>query len=144
MAYYITSDGTKTNTFRIAENDSAKNNLGLASQCVSHTISSSEFNYLKNNTKIVSGHDGTNFIYSDIACRYPDAANLTIYINIIIDSLNSALERYPNHADASNWKTYKNYLNSFDTSTVTFPLEISWEKYCEDNSITYINTLELP
>jgi len=144
MAYIITSDETKTNIFRIAENDSAKNNLYLPYQCVSNTISDSDFANLKNNTKIVIEHDGTNYIYNNSGAGFNEESTLTDYLNEITRVISNALERYPNHPDASIWTNYKNFVDNFDTSTLTFPLINSWEKYCEDNSITYINLLQLP
>ena len=50
----------------------------------------------------------------------------------------------PSHADRDFWVSYKNTLETFDTSTVTYPLTTSWEKYCADNGITYKSMLELP
>ena len=38
---------------------------------------------------------------------------------------------------------YNNYLETFDIATVTFPI-VSWEKYCQDNGITYLNLLQIP
>mgnify|MGYP003673969972 CR=1 FL=1 len=144
MAYIITSDGTKTNLYRIAENDFAKNNLYLSPQDVAHTISDSEFNNLKNNTKVISSHDGTNYIYEDTDIVWDEESSLTSHLSLVSKTISSALKRYPGNPDASSWTTYKNFIDNFDTSTITFPLNNGWEKYCEDNSIFYINILQLP
>ena len=145
MAYIITNDDTKTNIYRIAENDSAKDNLpDLSASCVANTISDSDFANLKNNTKIVSGHDGNNYTYEDSGAEFAAAENLTHYLNDLSKVLASALERYPSHVDATVWTNYKNVIDGFDTSSISFPLNKSWEKHCEDSSITYVNVLQLP
>jgi len=48
------------------------------------------------------------------------------------------------NAMESQVQTYLNTLNSFDTSTITYPLESTWEKYCVDNSITFLHPLQIP
>ena len=144
MAYIISSDSTPTNISKIAENDAAKDKLYLSPLNVVHTISDSDFANLKNVTKVVSGYESDNFVYTDANTHWDTEEELTSYINSKITVIGSTLERYPEHADASSWTTYKNVLENFDTSTVSYPLNTSWEKYCEDNSITYINLLELP
>jgi hypothetical protein len=69
---------------------------------------------------------------------------LSSWLSAVSKALKISLERYPNHPDASLFTTYKNVVDSFDPSTVTFPLNKSWEKHCEDSSIPYINLLQLP
>ena len=39
---------------------------------------------------------------------------------------------------------YKNYLETLDYSSLSFPLNSNWEKYCQDNSITYLHPLQIP
>ena len=36
------------------------------------------------------------------------------------------------------------FVDSFDVSSISFPLNKSWEKHCEENSITYVHPLQLP
>ena len=144
MAYIISSDSTPTNISKIAENDAAKDKLYLSPLNVVHTISDSDFANLKNSTKVVSGYESDNFVYTDSNTHWDTEEELTSYINNKITFLSNTLERYPEHSDASAWTTYKNVLENFDTSTVPYPLNTSWEKYCEDSSIVYVNLLQLP
>ena len=144
MAYIISSDSTPTNISKIAENDAAKDKLYLSPLNVVHDISDSDFASLKNVTKVVSGYENDNFVFTDANTHWDTQEELTSYINMKISVVGNTIERYPDHSDASSWTTYKNVLENFDTSTVSYPLNTSWEKYCEDNSITYINLLELP
>ena len=47
-------------------------------------------------------------------------------------------------------KTYKEFCENFnatdyDGNTImTFPYNKSWEEYCNDNSITFFHTLQIP
>ena len=41
-------------------------------------------------------------------------------------------------------QSYSNTLESFDYSSITYPLNKSWEQYCEENSITYVHPLQIP
>ena len=144
MAYIITSDEIKTNVSGIARDASARDNMDMAAQCVAHEISEAEFNNLKNHTKRVSSHDGTNFVYEDMTTEFLDENDLKAYLVINSKAIAQIIEKYPDHPDMAIWTTYKNLIDNYDTSTITFPLNTSWEKYCEDNSIDYFHLLELP
>ena len=144
MAYIITSDEIKTNVSGIARDASARDNMEMSLQCVAHEIGEAEFINLKNNTKRVSDHDGTNFVYVDMATEFVEENNLKTYLGIKSKAIAQIIEKYPDHPDMTIWTTYKNLIDNYDTSTITFPLNTSWEKYCEDNSIDYFHLLELP
>ena len=144
MAYIITSNEIKTNISGIARDASAKDNMEISAQCVAHEIGEADFNNLKNNTKRVSDHDGTNFVYADMETEFIEENNLKTYLGIKSKAIAQIIEKYPDHPDMTIWTTYKDLVDNYDTSTVTFPLTTSWEKYCEDNSIDYFNLLELP
>ena len=46
------------------------------------------------------------------------------------------------HSDIQN---YLNYIdNTLQMASLTYPLNSSWEKYCEDNSISYLHPLQIP
>lgn len=144
MAFIIASKSNKGSVHRIAANQTDLDSLGLVQSHYSiETISDADFNNLKNNTKTIASHDGTNYVYNDTtadftADMYADA------FRISKEALKRAIEKEPSHADAAGWQTYLNYLESFDLSTITFPINKPWEKYCEDNSVTYYNVLQLP
>ena len=44
----------------------------------------------------------------------------------------------------SSINDYNNYLKNFDYDSLTYPLNKTWEQYCNDNSINYINPLQIP
>jgi len=144
MAYLITADEDKTKLYRIAANDTAKDNLNLAKQNVAHTISDSEFNNLRNNTKFLSGHNGTNFTFSDMGHEFLNESILKDYLADVSKVVGNAINNYPNHPDNNAWSTYKTLIDSYATSSLTYPLNKSWEQHCEANSITYFNLLQLP
>ena len=144
MAYIITADETKTNVSGIARDASARDNMEMSAPCIAHEISEADFNNLKNSTKRVSDHDGTNFVYVDMITEFEEENDLTNYLVVVSNAVSEIIKKYPEHPDMTIWTTYKDLIDNFDKSTITFPLATSWEKYCEDNSISYFNLLELP
>tara|TARA_R110000787_G_scaffold149326_1_gene263241 strand:+ start:38 stop:493 length:456 start_codon:yes stop_codon:yes gene_type:complete len=151
MAYIIYNpDSEKTQMARIAENDSDKAKYpGMLSE----NITTEEFNSLKNGTKKIAGHNGTNYIWEDTVKSsensgivFPDQSFLDTHISILIKNIKVFTESQgaEGHVDQNFWNTYISFLESFDTSAVTYPINTSWEKYCEDNSINYKNLLQLP
>ena len=48
----------------------------------------------------------------------------------------------------SKKRNYVNTLNGIDTSSIisdeNTPLEMTWEKYCQDNGITFLHPLQIP
>ena len=71
-------------------------------------------------------------------------AVLNLYFNNIMVSFNSFIDNNPEHSMVTSITEYRNFINTFDTNTLTYPMEKSWEKHCEDNSITYFHPLQLP
>ena len=68
MAYFITTQGNQTKIYRIAADDTAKTNLGIADVENTYdvvTVSTDEFNYIKNNTKYITAYDGSNYTFGD-------------------------------------------------------------------------------
>ena len=93
--------------------------------------------------------DGTTITFEDNPDPqvYNNSDELQEYINDIRD----AMKRFIKNANANTQSktlytqvvNYENYLDTLDTSTITFPIN-TWEKYCEDNGITYLNLLQIP
>jgi hypothetical protein len=160
MAYFILNpnETNKTNVYKIAADDDAKAKLLLSSDHISVDVSDSEFNNLRNNTKIITGHNGSNYTYDDNPATSSDspedsdsvpsihetAAQLRSELDGIVAVCNSFLESNSGHAWYSSIETYRNYCRDFDESSITYPLTKSWEKYCEDNSTTYYHPLQIP
>ena len=158
MAFYIykLNQDDKTHVFKIVANESDINNLNLL-HYDKIEVPESEYNNIRNRTKSIVSYDGSTFTYQDYPppinfpnkdywCCFEDSEALQDYLNMVIERCNDFLEVSSNSSNAlfSDITNYKNYLTSFDTSTLTYPMQISWEKYCEDNSIPYFNTLQIP
>ncbi len=146
MAYAITYNN---NLLRIAENETEKNELTAIN--TPHTeinISDSDFALIKQNnaTWVIDGSSMTISEQSEPGSM-ADAEALHVYlkdvresINLLITNANASTQSKTLYTQFVN---YNNYLNTFDTSTVTYPIN-TWEKYCQDNGITYLNLLQLP
>lgn len=154
MAYFIYSIGEtdKTKIYKIAANDTDLNNHNITEAFPRETVSNEEFEYVRQGTKIPTSHDGTNFTWEDFDLSteanndYSFEQQSTLDQNLAdkVKLIDQFLSANPSHADRDFWVSYKNTLETFDTSTVTYPLTTSWEKYCADNGITYKSILELP
>jgi len=163
MAYFILNpnETDKTNIYRIAADDDAKSKLNINSDFISVNVSDAEFASIRNNTKSIASHDGTSYTYVDFlktetdpnnspsdpdaeASNFETSSELRQGLDIIVNICNQFIEANPNHSWKTSIQTYKDYLVSFDTTSLTFPMTISWEKYCEDNSITYYHPLQIP
>ena len=158
MAFYIykASQNDKTHVLKIVANESDIENLNLGAY-TKIEVSESEYNNIRNSTKIIESYDGTTFTYRDYPlqenapgkdswCCYENNQELDNYLNVVVGRCNDFLEVPTNASNPlfSDITNYKNYIESFDTSSLTYPMLISWEKYCEDNSITYFNPLQIP
>ena len=144
MAYVI-SNGN--NLVGIAANDTDKNECNLTSPPHTfHSISDEDFAKLKNNTAVVTINGSTVTITDHSDFNIADENELWTYINRnvklklkeFLDGNNSSKAI---HSDIQN---YSNYIdNTLQMASLTYPLNSSWEKYCEDNSITYVNPLQI-
>mgnify|MGYP003111132768 CR=1 FL=1 len=132
MAYVIYNHGDTPNHFSRITNDENEKTAWLEKKMLVHEISESDFNDIKNNLKFTDGWDGTNIIYTDIVPPMQTQEQLDSYLVGVKEQIEQLVLEGADDA----WQTYLNYLNNFDTSTVSFPIP-SWEKYCSDNSITF-------
>ena len=146
MAYAITLNN---NLLRIAANETEKNELTAIN--TPHTeidISDSDFSLIKQNnaTWTIDGNSMTISEQSEPG-SIANAEDLHLYLKDIRDALTRFIVNANANTQAKTLYTqvvnYNNYLDTFDTSTVTYPI-VTWEKYCQDNGITYLNLLQLP
>tara|TARA_R100001129_G_C5259823_1_gene230767 strand:+ start:254 stop:700 length:447 start_codon:yes stop_codon:yes gene_type:complete len=148
MAYFIVAKGQpKQYVYKIAADDAAADNLYCSWEIYDKVpVTESEFNNFKNGTRDITGHDGTNYTYKvlDTTFEAQDALEgCTSSTMAVIDNwLN--MSSNDSHPDRAAWESYRDTLKNFDHSSVSYPLNKSWEKYCEDNSITYYNLFQLP
>lgn len=146
MAYAITTNNT---LLSIAANEVEKNELTAINQ--PHTeieISEADFIKFKENMEGFT-IDGTTITFEENPGPQVinNADELSAYIGDIQDSIKLFIQNANANTQSKTLYTqfvnYKNYLDSFDTTTVTYPIN-TWEKYCQDNGITYLNLLQLP
>jgi hypothetical protein len=144
MAYIIRQGNILS---KIAKDDTDKNEQNLSSEIYSSIdISDSDFLKLKKSRATVT-IDGDNVTINDVASTtFEDSNALTLEIDSIKYSLKQFLDISSNSSKAiySVAQTYYNTLDIFDVSTISFPLNKTWEEYCEENSITYIHPLQIP
>jgi len=144
MAYIIRQGNILS---KIAKDDTDKNEQNLSSEIYSSIdISDSDFLKLKKSRATVT-IDGDNVTINDVASStFEDSNALTLEIDSIKYSLKQFLDISSNSSKAiySVAQTYYNTLDIFDVSTISFPLNKTWEEYCEDNSIAYVSPLQIP
>ena len=164
MAYAIfTSDN---NLVHIAANDSDRDALNIMqSLCVIKDISDSNFTKLQLNTAGIT-YDGTNVTITDYDDGLTRAANnlnrqvsdstkdklinfgaqadLDGYLKNITDRLGDFVKNNSSNSMYTVCNNYLTYLNSLDTSSLSYPLGKSWEQYCTDNSISFVHPLQIP
>ena len=146
MAYAITTNNT---LLSIAANEVEKNELTAINQ--PHTeIENSEADFIKFKENMEGFTiDGTTITFEENPGPQVinNADELSAYIGDIQDSIKLFIQNANANTQSKTLYTqfvnYKNYLDSFDTTTVTYPIN-TWEKYCQDNGITYLNLLQLP
>jgi|TARA_R100001460_G_scaffold20153_1_gene41874 hypothetical protein len=147
MAYVIvnTSDNE---IYRIAENDAAKNDQNVLWELYSAVdITDEEFTKIKTNaaTVTVSGGSATVTDVTGFSSEGDSKENLQAYHTNIKTLLKGFLDNNPSSKSLySAAQTYYNYLNVLDYDSLSYPLNKGWEKYCEDNSISYLHALQIP
>ena len=146
MAFAITLNN---GVHKIASNETEKNEINIFfPPAVAHTISDDEFNKIKKNTAVLNFVNNTiSVVDFDINQSFADADALKRYHATIKPLINDFLEPSTGNDTKSLHnaiQSYSNTLESFDYSSITYPLNKSWEQYCEENSITYVHPLQIP
>jgi hypothetical protein len=144
MAYAITLNN---NLLRIAANETEKNELtALLTPHTEISISDSDYLLIKQNI--------ANFVIDGDTMTINEDSDGTMDVDQLQEHLTGVkktINTFKTNANANTqsktlytqFVNYNNYLETFDVATVTFPI-VSWEKYCQDNGITYLNLLQLP
>lgn len=142
------SEKNSSSLSKILENESDQQYYPSSDVCDIVTVSAEDFKKIKTNEWQITGYDGTNLSFEQptVNSNVPEDTQeiLERHINSLIKDITVWLTNNPSHAKKTEWENYKNYLNSLDYSSITFPINKTWERYCEDNSIAYKNLLELP
>ena len=143
MAYLIFNH--RNNLVKIAANDSDRDsqNIVLSNHSVVN-VSDDDFLRVKTNVVEVS-YDGTNVTYTDVTDNYFSDENvLQSYLNDIKQSISSFLDVNRDHSLHDSLMAYYSDLDHFDMSSISFPMDKTWEQYCNENSITFYHPLQIP
>lgn len=130
---------------KIAANDSDKSNLNITESVYDvRSVSDADFNNVRLHKKTAKVVDDA-IVYEDLAWSFGTAEDLkTHFKNNVMWACDSFLATNPSHPMKNSVLSYKQYVNGFDTSLITFPFEKSWEEYCNENSITFYHPLQIP
>ena len=144
MAYLIVND--QNCVYKIAENDTDKNNLNCTfPPYTTIDISDVDFLKVKQNLVDISISDGsatfTDRTDPDISITEEDVKNQH---ENLIKYFRQFLRNNSSNPFYTPCQNYCNYLETLDYSSITFPLNKTWEQYCEDNSIAYFHPLQIP
>tara|TARA_R110000803_G_scaffold120566_1_gene188606 strand:- start:2660 stop:3130 length:471 start_codon:yes stop_codon:yes gene_type:complete len=156
MAYFIFN--TDNEIVKIAANDTDRDalNLNLPDYNVV-SVTDDQFNSVISNEKKIT-YEGTTLTLTGIGEEVGDIdpeigratsiscsqVNLEKHIGEIKKLLKYFLVNNSEHIKFTECQNYYNYLDNLDMSTLTFPLDGHWEKYCIDNSIPFIHPLQIP
>jgi len=144
MSYLIIND--QNNVYKIAENDTDKNNLNCTFPPYT-TIDISDANFLKIKQELVDiniSNGSATFTDRDFSDLNLTEEELLSYHKDIVSYFKNFLTHNSSNAFYTPCQNYCNYLEALDYSSITFPLNKTWENYCEDNSITYLHPLQIP
>lgn len=143
MAYAIATDN---NVYNIAANLLEKDDLNVSYDIYNAIeISDEDFLKVKKNLAKITISGDTATITNLEGPFFLDEEALKNYIDIVLDKINLFIAAGNTEKILySDINEYKNYLDNLNLSTITFPLDSTWEQYCEDNEITYFHTLQIP
>ena len=143
MAYLIFNSDNQLS--KIAANDSERDSQNLILSDYS-VVTVSDADFLKVKTGVVlTSYDGSNVSFTDLSDSIITDEN--VLKSIIQNILNQLEEFFKGNKDNSLYNSlqnYKNTLETFDTSSITYPLNKTWEQYCNENSITFYHPLQIP
>lgn len=144
---------------KIASNDTQLNYHSFSSNYTIKTCTDEEFTNVRTNLKVPSLNNGVTVFENPLPCfeshtdtipgpetdpKINDEDELKKYFKSVISLIKSFIVSNRQHPLRNDLKNYKIYLEDFDFSSLNFPVTGNWEKYCEDNSITYYHPLQIP
>ena len=145
MAFVITLNNA---IYKIASNETEKNEINIFfPPAIAHTLSDDQFIKVKKNIAMLSVVNNTvNVTDFDQQNWFLNENSLKKYHESIKFLIDAFLNASTNESKSlyTVIQSYRNTLDSFDYSSITYPLSVSWEQYCEQNSITYIHPLQIP
>ena len=146
MSYAVFND--TGDIYRIAADDTAKENLNVGSGegYTIETISTDLFNKVRLSRADLKLDNGTivETNYPDKDGTFDNEESLKIYIDEILKpTLKSYINSNKGKSITSNYETYLDVLNRWDYPNMTYPINQSFEEYCQSNNITFYHPLEI-
>ena len=143
MAFaYFTKDVGQI--YRVAENEDAKSLINCKEQ--DYTVATIDDNLFQDiiKSKKWIRYENDAVVAEDIDFDgYPNSDVLKQVLNSTLELVKPWTWNNQNHPRYNDVQNYCNLLQDFDTSTITFPMNQTWEEYCEDNLITFFHSLQL-
>ena len=148
MAYLIFNkdlDNVSGTLCAIAANNTDLNNLNIDLDTIKKiTIDDSVFSQVQLSESFPESYDGETVIYAVVSHSYENQEIFQTDINNRISLINRFLKFNGDHPDYTKWNNFKTQLENLDIEGLTYPYEKSLEKHLFDNSLTFLNPLQLP
>jgi len=144
MAYFIFN--SDNNIVKIAADDIERDNNNInitASNYTLVSVTDEQFNKVRLNRGIPT-LNSDQVVITDIIDNKESENRLQEYLQDVSKTLKRFLKNNPSHPKFDAFEQYQELVYGFDTSSLTFPLNKSWESYCNDNSITFFHPLQIP
>ena len=142
MSYIIFNNN---NTLvKIAANDSDRDSQNIVLS--DHTIQNvSDSDFLKIQTGVATAtYDGTSVTLTDNVMPSLSETDFKEYLKVVIITALNFLEENKSNLLYTPINEYKNYLENFDSSSLSFPSEKTIEQYCNENSLPFYHPLQIP
>jgi hypothetical protein len=142
MGYLIFNNNN--DLIKLAANDSDRDSQNIIlSDHIVESVSDSDFLKIRKNEAIVI-YDGTSVTVTDIATDSVDEIDFKNYLEQFILIASSFLKENKSNSLYTSINEYKNYLENFDSSSLSFPYDKNIEQHCDENSITFYHPLQIP
>lgn len=107
-------------------------------------ISDQDYNQLATNEKVVSSiDDNLNVTFVDRNMSFETKSKLDEYVSIVKEKIKKNLEYNFNNDYFANVLAYKQVINNLDTSSISYPLNMSLEQYLLNNNQKTLSLLQL-
>jgi hypothetical protein len=102
------------------------------------------FNFFKLSQKIPTSYSKDIITYIDLNYQFEKQENLDKYINNFKLKIKDFLNNNPENPLFNKWNDYLTELNNIDTSTISYPLNMSFEQYLNNQGKLALNPLQVP
>ena len=140
----------QNNFYKLAASDAIKDYfITNPNSYISKEINETDFIEVKTEQKNVDTVSGDTVTYINCMGEPDKPTTLTkeqlqSYVNSHVRPvLDNVIENQPNHPLINDINTYNNYLTSLNFDSLSYPINGTWEKYCYDNSITFVSLAEI-